>query len=1016
MNTPLKPLSWAVMMTLSLTACSNSTTSSHHQSKNPNQVASTPATTQPSQNTASAPATVTEPSQNTASAPATTEDKKEDKDKGMIDTIVDKIQDTIEKITEVLKENLLADEKPEMPDHELQQVRIEHALRTGDTSKLEAKDTAVVLQKAIDFVKTKEITQQDLLRKILTDSQGNPLDQSFSFSNNSIRIIPEDIVTTMPLVQSDTGLPMSAISQAYGGRGLAYGSNVLAGIANQTEFAIHTPIFNNAMRWIATKDPRTNPTTLTIATVSYDANVVKHYFKNQFNIDVNVINCDVFSQTDNCWQNVDVVFLGNGVPNLASTSERVKALMTNGKGVVFMPSGWNSGNAGQLVGRGMGLSASGYGGNYWENATALTVKAERTLDQSLAIANRLSNLQDILEVLKSPPALTEKLSNNHAWIKSIQQGSQLLQSLNEAGKSVFDNENVQENTLGRHLVMVADSYRKDVIYQNLNAKNLSATDTEKFLKTYVADSWLDFKRRQVQTLPQGAGDYMPASANDIAVSEEWETITVTLPQASGTTLIGRASIPGKAVEVQIVENTDNPTAGFRIQTGLLRAVGNPFDENGGYARPRRPHSYALPILDNANMLNSPFGGVLMLNYSNAKPNTKVTLRIKGSARYAHYDFTQNQSQADIDEATRLLQSRQFGWNTFKFAGAEIQQTTDKALQVMGNRTPQDYVKDIKTIVFDSNHIANGYNNMPLADSTQQYCNTLGWDCTSDVHKAPNVQHFVGWLAQCGFLCSGNPSDGFVGIGSGWGWVHELGHNTVQRVLSMTFKSSETGQNIGCGTECDNNILAGLSMLRKYEIYGEDVNGHNFNYWNLYQQINESRLTGKTGEDLRRDMEKRLWNGTGYDNPNPKQGVTVQLAMLYTKAKQNKAVPDSDGVFEFIRLLNTAHRLVNNLDMAKATLEEKNKYGLGAYSDKNFSTPELVYMLSSKIMGTDLKKHFEMYGLPVSTKAHESVALLNLPVAELDYYAKPKNSANRLKEGQWVKIPETGTLAEYPYPF
>lgn len=945
-----------------------------------------------------------------------TQPQNNDQDKGILDTVVDKIKETVEKITEVLKENLTADEKPEMPASELQQVRIDYVLRTGETFKLENEDTPILLQQAIDFSKQQTIIQQDLLKNILTDSNGNPLNQSFSLTNNSIRIIPEDIVNTMPLIQSDTGLPMAGLSQAYGGRGLAYGSNVLAGVANQTDFVNHTPIFNNAMRWIATNNPRTNPTTLTVATVSYDVNIVKRYFKNQFNIDVNVLNCDVFSQSDNCWQNVDVVFLGNGVPNHAHTSERVKALMMSGKGVVFMPSGWNSGNAGQLVGRGMGLSASGYGGNYWENTAALTVTSERTLEQSLTIANRLNNLQNVLETLKNPPTLTEQLNNNHVWIKSIQQGSQLLQALNETGKSVFDNDNLQENTLGRYLVAIADSYRKDVVYQNLNVKNLTATNSEKFLKTYVADSWLDFKRRYVEGLPQGAGDYMPATAKDMAVSDEWETITITLPQASGTTLIGRASVPSKPVEIQIVENIDNTMANFKVQTGFLRAVGNPFDENGGYARPRRPQSYALPISDNAMVFNSPFGGVLMLNYNNTKPNTTITLRIKGSAKYAHYDFTQNMSQAEIDEATKALQTRQFGWNTFKFAGAEIQQTTDKALQVIGTRTPQDYVKDIKTVVFDSNHIANGYNNMPLANNTQQYCNTLGWDCTSDVHKAPNVQHFVGWIAQCGFLCSGNPSDGFVGIGSGWGWVHELGHNTVQRVLSMTFKSSETGENIGCGTECDNNILAGLSMLRKYELYGEDINGHNFDYWNLYRQINESRATGKTGEALRLDMEKRLWSGNGYTNPNPKQGMTVQLAMLYTKARQNKAVPDSEGVFEFFRLLNIANRLVNNLDMAKASLEEKNKYGLGVYSDKSFNTPELVYMLSSKIMGIDLKKHFEMYGLPVSAKAHQSVALLNLPVAELDYYAKPKNSANRLKEGQWVKIPESGTLATYPYPF
>ncbi|HCL59382.1 MAG TPA: hypothetical protein DHW80_06300, partial [Acinetobacter sp.] len=58
----------------------------------------------------------------------------------------------------------------------------------------------------------------------------------------------------------------------------------------------------------------------------------------------------------------------------------------------------------------------------------------------------------------------------------------------------------------------------------------------------------------------------------------------------------------------------------------------------------------------------------------------------------------------------------------------------------------------------------------------------------------------------------------TGIDTGWGWVHELGHNTVQDVLTMVFPSTKTGKTVGCVVECNNNILAGLSMMRKYHLY------------------------------------------------------------------------------------------------------------------------------------------------------------------------------------------------------
>ena len=333
------------------------------------------------------------------------------------------------------------------------------------------------------------------------------------------------------------------------------------------------------------------------------------------------------------------------------------------------------------------------------------------------------------------------------------------------------------------------------------------------------------------------------------------------------------------------------------------------------------------------------------------------------------------------------------------------------MKAIGNLSPDTYIDRIKTVIFDSNHIANGYNNMPLDNSTQQYCNTLGWDCTSNVHRAPNVQHFVGWIATCGFLCSGNPSDGYTGLDIGWGWVHELGHNTVQGVLTMTFPSTENQSTIGCGTECNNNILAGLSMLRKNEIYALDNNGNNFNHPQLYSYIQASRITGLNGEALRQDMEKRLWQGSD----NAKQAFHLQLAHVYTQVHQGKAKPDSQGVFEFIRLLNISQRLYNQIDLSKATEAEKNKLGLGAYSSKNnISRPDMIYLLSSKIMGYDLKDVFNLYGLATSSTAQSSIAMLNLPTAPLKFYAQPANRSNYLAEGTWINVPANGVVANYPY--
>ena len=64
----------------------------------------------------------------------------------------------------------------------------------------------------------------------------------------------------------------------------------------------------------------------------------------------------------------------------------------------------------------------------------------------------------------------------------------------------------------------------------------------------------------------------------------------------GVSSIGRASIPGKALEIEVVDAKDT---NLSVQTSYLRAWGNPFDGNG-YKRPRRPNSFSVPLTAESN--------------------------------------------------------------------------------------------------------------------------------------------------------------------------------------------------------------------------------------------------------------------------------------------------------------------------------------------------------------------------------------------------------------------------------
>ncbi|WP_274902351.1 hypothetical protein [Psychrobacter sp. DAB_AL62B] len=140
---------------------------------------------------------------------------------------------------------------------------------------------------------------------------------------------------------------------------------------------------------------------------------------------------------------------------------------------------------------------------------------------------------------------------------------------------------------------------------------------------------------------------------------------------------------------------------------------------------------------------------------------------------------------------------------------------------------------------------------------------------------------------------------------------------------------------------------------------------------------------------------------------------MQLAHNYTKLHQGKAKPDLQGVLEFMRLLNTSQRLYNQIYLSKASQAEKNELGLGAFNQKNLSRPDMLYVLSSKIIGYDLKAMFALYGLPTTETAQASIALLKSPEAPLNFYTQPVNRANHLNEGTWVTLPTTGPIDNYP---
>jgi len=862
---------------------------------------------------------------------------------------------------------------------------IASAVKNGDPTALTDADEPTLLKRAIEIATEQRQWQQAALENIYHGP--TTLALNHGTNSGSIGIATSRIAT--PFIVADNGSGMAAIARIGSGRAMAYGADVLAWMADGNREQQHQPLFGRAFAWLLSGNADAKlPAAFKVGVAGYDANKVLQYAQ-RAGSKATQIDCKVDDPDNTCWSGADLIVFGAGTADSPRLSARVRSYVEAGKAVIYMHPYWPDSAGGRKVLSGLGMTLGGYPGNYFASPDGVSVGAARTGADSVARADKFGVLLKTLQLMERKDLSGD--FSDRTPLDPINAVHNELASLQTSGVDIFTE---PDSDLYRVLVLWADVHRRGMFYDKLSQHD----DADDFLRAYASDSWLVFNRAHTTVPPGGAGGYMPASAARIQAGNGWEELEVTIPQGGGVTLIGRGAIPGKPVSLQVVDRAGARDLG--VQTSFLRAVGNPFGQK--YGSPRRPHSFTIPLAANGDtVFVSPFGGPLMLNYGGANAGTVVKLKIKGATKYAHFDFTRKYSQSEFDEAVAAMMRDDFGWQTDKMIGGEIQQTIGNARNAMDKLDPKTYVERIRSIVFESNHLANGYNNMPMSALARSVCNESGWDCEGALHRAPGVQHFVGWIPQCGDLCSGNPVDSWWGMGTGWGEAHELGHNTVQRVMHI----APNGH--GCVVECDNNILASATMLRKFALLGVDE-GHATNHPGLYAYIVANRGTGLGGEALRADMENRLWGGAGGGGQDPMRAVHFQLGFQYARLRAGLAKPGMETTLEFFQLLTKADRLVGGAWDAG----NKGKYGMGRFADNRISNEDLLYVLSSKIIGRDMRRHFAMYGIPLTPAALGSVADLGLAEAPLSFYALAEGKHNQLAGGAWMDI--EGRTPAYPF--
>ncbi|MGY0197530.1 ImpA family metalloprotease [Leptothrix sp. BB-4] len=891
-----------------------------------------------------------------------------------------------------------------------------------------AADPGVVLARLRSRVTQMSGAMDRHLQDLFLDQDGHLLDTGLSFTQGSISFPPSPGITGATVIPLAWGKSRQMMGYGFEhpegahGRGLVYGADVLNWMTTGSREVRHRPLLRSAWRWALPASAITGGK-VRYATHNYSAATVKTYVTDALGMSAEAVTCDLTAATlaSTC-DGMDVFVIGGGIDDGLVTRQRivtnVRTLLSAGKSVMyFAPSTWNNSGPGtNALLFALGEASVSYPGNYFWCPDACESATVGSFEQVRADFNLASRWVDLLAMLDGTLAIPDVVTNRRP-IELIDWAHDALRQFQARDISVLNQRGGRD--LLRLLVAWADAWRPQVVYGASIDKSVNRLA---FLRAYASDSWIQNNRRSLTLPAQGAGDYTPAlAAREMRPGTEAEDIDVTIAQSDGITLIGRAAVPGQAVEIEVV--TAGSSTALAVQTSYLRAWGNPMSFDAGspgairYQNPRRPGSWPVPLkTGEVRHFISPFGGPLMLTYNGAKPGDVVKLRLRGAATYAHIDFTQPTpvTQAQIDEMATRISNDVLDWMSFKFVGGEVQQKIPLSRFNWVGRSLSDYLRyALQDDVFQVNHRANGYRNVTHSPTVAALCAQFAWDCTSNLHRAPGVQHFVGWIATCGSLCSGQPVDAYGGFSAGWGTAHELGHNTVQRVhtISFTEPDFDTGLTVnkGCYTECNNNILSVVTGMAVWAREGRNIGSGRVGTRKLYVDIlqparAEAIRRGLTPEQTRLMTGTRLWvNGSEI----ARWSLHFQLGALYAKYRHpDSPIVEREMMFDFLRMLTMGDRLVS----ADWSTANASRYAMGRYASNAIGNQDLVYVLSSKIIGRDLRRIFALYGIPLSSTAMDSVADLGLPVAPLAFYAFPDYAP---ADGVWLDL-EAASWPVYPF--
>ncbi|MDQ6227556.1 metalloprotease ImpA [Pseudomonas aeruginosa] len=863
---------------------------------------------------------------------------------------------------------------------------LDAALVSGDSSQLtDSHLVALRLQQQVERIRQ--------TRTQLLDGLYQNLSQAYDPGASSQWIVPANPDNTLPFLIGDKGRVLASLSLEAGGRGLAYGTNVLTQLSGTN--AAHAPLLKRAVQWLVNGDPgAATAKDFKVSVVGVDKTATLNGLKSA-GLQPADAACNALTDAS-CASASKLLVLGNGA-SAASLSATVRTRLQAGLPILFVhTNGWNQSSTGQQILAGLGLQEGPYGGNYWDKDA---VPSSRTRARSVELGGAYG--QD--------PALVQQIVDgswrtDYDWSKctsyvgrttcddvpglsdfskrvDVLKGA--LDAYNQKAQNLFA---LPGTTSLRLWLLWADAVR-----QNIRYPMDKAADTARFQETFVADAIVGYVR-EAGAAQKELGSYAGQRQQSMPVSGSEETLTLTLPSAQGFTAIGRMAAPGKRLSIRI---EDAGQASLAVGLNTQRIGSTRLWNTRQYDRPRFLKSPDIKLQANQSVaLVSPYGGLLQLVYSGATPGQTVTVKVTGAASQPFLDIQpgEDSSQA-IADFIQALDADKADWLEIRSGSVEVHAKVEKvrgSIDKDYGGDVQRFIRELNEVFIDDAYTLAGFAipNQAKTPAIQQECAARGWDCDSEtLHKLPGTQHInVDQYAQCGGGCSGNPYDQTWGLNPrGWGESHELGHNL--QVNRLKVYGGRSG-------EISNQIFPLHKDWRVLREFGQNLDDTRVNYRNAYNLI----VAGRAEADPLAGVYKRLWEDPGtYALNGERMAFYTQWVHYWADLKN-----DPLQGWDIWTLLYLHQRQVDksDWDANKAAL------GYGTYAQRPGNSGDAsstdgndnLLIGLSWLTQRDQRPTFALWGIRTSAAAQAQVAAYGFAEQPAFFYAN-----NRTNEYSTVKL-------------